>query len=107
MTISVSDIVDWAMRIGAIGAGLVGAGATAIKLRNRANERRELEAEKLTERFDTKADKHTVNNHVHRIDLELGVQRKTQAKIFDQIRQSEQRAEDRHRELMMILVKKT
>jgi len=54
----------------------------------------------LDGRFDKKADKHTVNNQLSAITNEIGVLRGTQAKIFDQIRENEQRAQDRYERLM-------
>ena len=47
-----------------------------------------------------KADKHTVNNQFQEVKNELALQRQTQAKLFDQIRDSDQRAQDRHERLM-------
>lgn len=52
-----------------------------------------------------KADKHTVNNELHAVKTEIGVHREHIGKIFDQLRENEQRAEDRHRELVMHLLK--
>lgn len=51
-------------------------------------------------RLEKKADKHTVNNQFHAINNELTHQRGTQAKLFDQMRENEQRAQDRHERLM-------
>jgi len=54
----------------------------------------------LDKRFDKKADKHTVTSQLQAINNELTHQRSTQAKLFDQIRDSDQRAQDRHERLM-------
>jgi hypothetical protein len=59
----------------------------------------------INARLDKKADKHYVNNELQRMNNEIGVQRGHIGKIFDQMRENEQRAEDRHRELMMQLLK--
>lgn len=51
------------------------------------------------------AKKHAVNNAVNDLKLELGVQRGHIAKIFDQMREEEEKNEARHRELLMHLLK--
>lgn len=54
----------------------------------------------LDTRLDKKADKHAVNNQFQAVTNELSVQRGHIAKVFDQIRENEQRAQDRHERLM-------
>jgi hypothetical protein len=54
----------------------------------------------LDKRFDRKADKESVSAEFKEVRDELSYQRETQAKIFDQMRQNEQRAQDRHERLM-------
>lgn len=54
----------------------------------------------LTGRLDKKADKLAVNDSLQGFSSEIGILRGTQAKIFDQIRENEQRAQDRHERLM-------
>lgn len=51
-------------------------------------------------RFDKKADKHAVNNQVQEVKAEQAVLRGHIGKVFDQIRENEQRAQDRHERLM-------
>lgn len=59
----------------------------------------------LYTKLDKKADKHTVNTQFQTVTNELGTLRSTQAKIFDQMREAEQRAVDRHERLMDRLLK--
>ena len=59
----------------------------------------------LWTKLDKKADKHTVNNQLQEVKNELGVQRNHIAKIFDKLGEAESRNEDRHRELLMHLLK--
>ena len=54
----------------------------------------------LEKRFDKKADKHWVANQFQSVADELAHQRETQAKLFDQVRENEQRAQDRHERLL-------
>lgn len=54
----------------------------------------------LDKRFEKKADKHHVATQFQAVSNELAYQRGTQAKIFDQIRENEQRAQDRYERLM-------
>lgn len=56
--------------------------------------------------WDKKADKHTVNNQLNELKLELGVQRGHVGKIFEQMRDMEKVSEERHRELLMHLVER-
>jgi hypothetical protein len=51
-------------------------------------------------RIDKKADKHVVNNQLQEIKNEQAVQRGHIGKVFDQMRENEQRAQDRHERLM-------
>lgn len=51
-------------------------------------------------RFDKKADKETVNQEFGEVKGELQTQRTTLGKVFDQIRENEQRAQDRHERLL-------
>lgn len=59
----------------------------------------------LDRRFEKKADKTTVKASVDEIKLELGVQRGHIGKLFDVIRESDQKSEERHRELLMHMVR--
>lgn len=54
--------------------------------------------------WDKKADKHTVNNQLQEVKNEQGLQRTNIGKIFDQMRDMEKVAEERHRELMMYIM---
>jgi hypothetical protein len=54
----------------------------------------------LDKRFEKKADKHQVNNALQKIENEMTIQRGNVGKLFDQIRDSDQRAQDRHERLM-------
>ena len=54
----------------------------------------------VNKKLDTKADKEAVENYVKRIDEEFSTHRTYFAKVFDQMRQNEQRAQDRHERLM-------
>lgn len=56
--------------------------------------------------WDKKADKSAVKAGFEEVREELTRQRDVQAKIFDHIRESDQKGEERHRELLMHLVKK-
>jgi len=51
-------------------------------------------------RLDKKADKEHVNQEFGEVRVELQWQRENVAKLFDQIRDSDQRAQDRHERLM-------
>lgn len=51
-------------------------------------------------RFDKKADKSEVSSEFKEVRDELGRQRDVQAKIFDHLRENEQRAQDRHEKLI-------
>lgn len=51
-------------------------------------------------RLDKKADKEHVNKSFSDVTAELSNQRINIGKLFDQIRQNEQRAQDRHERLM-------
>lgn len=63
-------------------------------------------AKYVSNRLDKKADKHVVNTELQTIKAELHIQRTHIGKIFDQQRQDGQLAEQRHRELMMHMLKK-
>lgn len=54
----------------------------------------------LWAKLDKKADKHTVNTQFQAVNNELHILRSTQGKIFDQVRENEQRAQDRHDKLL-------
>lgn len=54
----------------------------------------------LDGRFDKKVDKHTYRNDLARIEGEQHLHRSYFSKIFDQMRENEQRAQDRHERLM-------
>ena len=54
----------------------------------------------LDSRFDRKADKHNVATQFQRVENELGIQRSYFKDVFNQIRDNEQRAQDRHERLM-------
>lgn len=51
------------------------------------------------------AKKQSLNSAINEVKLELGVQRGHIAKIFDVIREGEERSEARHRELLMHMLK--
>lgn len=51
-------------------------------------------------RLAKKADKHTVANEFHKVEAEQAVHRGYFTKVFDQMRENEQRAQDRHERLM-------
>lgn len=51
-------------------------------------------------RFSKKADKEHVDSEFAKVHRELETGRQTMAKIFDQNRENEQRAQDRHERLM-------
>lgn len=51
-------------------------------------------------KLDKKADKHAVNNAIQTMNSELTLQRGHIAKLFDQARENEQRAQDRHERIM-------
>ena len=53
-----------------------------------------------------KADKRAVEQGFARVEGELGTQRGHIGRIFEQIRESDQASESRHRELLMHLVNK-
>jgi len=57
-------------------------------------------------RVEAKADKEMVVKGFADLHGELDHQRDTQAKIFDQIRDSESKNESRHRELLMLMLEK-
>lgn len=50
--------------------------------------------------WDKKADKHTVNNQIHEVKSEQALHRTYFKDVFNQIRESDQRAQDRHERLM-------
>lgn len=50
--------------------------------------------------WDKKADKAAVRDSFDKIDAELGLHRKYFAKVFDQMREMDQKAADRHAELL-------
>lgn len=54
----------------------------------------------LDTRFEKKADKEVMNASLTDITEELSTQRSNIAKLFDQIRDNEHRAQDRHERLM-------
>ena len=54
----------------------------------------------LDARFDRKADKEVMDTAIEKIDHEFEIHRGYFAKVFDQMRDSEQRAQDRHERLM-------
>lgn len=54
----------------------------------------------IASRIDKKADKDTVNRDFNEVRDELQLQRQNVSKLFDQIRNSDQRAQDRHERLM-------
>lgn len=60
----------------------------------------------LWAKLDKKADKHTVNGQFQKVENELAVQRGHIGKVFDQMRDSESKNEERHRELLMHLIEK-
>ena len=51
-------------------------------------------------RLDKKADKAQVGEDFAEVREEMKTQRATLAKVFDQVRENEQRAQDRHERLM-------
>lgn len=59
----------------------------------------------LDSRFSKKADKADVREEFRDVKEELAVQRGHIAKVFDVIRENEQRAQDRHERLMEKLTK--
>jgi len=59
----------------------------------------------LERRFAKKADKDVVTAEFQEVRDELAYQRGIQAKLFDQLRENEQRAQDRHERLMEKLAK--
>ena len=60
----------------------------------------------LDSKFEKKADKHAVNSQLQEVKNELSLQRSHIGKIFDQQREDGQLAEQRHRELMMHMMKR-
>lgn len=50
--------------------------------------------------WDKKADKHAVANQLQEVKGELAVQRSSIGKLFDVIRENDQRAQDRHERLL-------
>lgn len=54
----------------------------------------------LIGRIDKKADKTSVDGDFSEVRNEMQTQRMTLAKVFDQIRENEQRAQDRHERLL-------
>lgn len=54
----------------------------------------------LDGRFDKKVDKHSYRNDLARVETEQTLHRTYFSKIFDQMRENEQRAQDRHERLM-------
>jgi hypothetical protein len=54
----------------------------------------------LDTRFDAKADKDTVNAALKKVEAEQFVHRSYFTKVFDQMRENEQRAQDRHEKLL-------
>ena len=54
----------------------------------------------LDGRFDKKADRDDMDSAIGKIDHEFEIHRGYFAKVFDQMRDSEQRAQDRHERLM-------
>jgi len=54
----------------------------------------------IDNKLEKKADKDRVNREFLELKDEMGTQRQNIGKIFDQIRQNEQRAQDRHERLM-------
>ena len=54
----------------------------------------------IDSRLEKKADKQAVNNQFQRVENELTMQRGHIAKVFDQMRENEQRAQDRHERIM-------
>ena len=54
----------------------------------------------LDSRFDKKADKDVMKSAIGKLDGELETHRGYFAKVFDQMRDNEQRAQDRHERLM-------
>lgn len=57
----------------------------------------------IDSRFDKKADKDTVKEAFEKVDAELTIQRGHIGKIFDQMREGEKDARDRHEELLKAL----
>lgn len=60
----------------------------------------------LNDRLERKADKHSVANQFQVVTNELAMHKQTMGKLFDQIRENEQRAADRHSELLREIAKK-
>lgn len=60
----------------------------------------------LEKRFDKKADKHVVTSQLQAVTSELATQRGHIGKLFDKLAESEQRGEERHREILMHLLEK-
>lgn len=58
----------------------------------------------LDRKFDKKADKHAVASQFQAVTSELSTQRGHIGKIFDQMRDNEQKSEERHREILMHLL---
>lgn len=54
----------------------------------------------LNNRFDKKADKEAVNKDFVELKGEISLQRERIVSVFEQIRENEQRAQDRHERLM-------
>lgn len=59
----------------------------------------------LETRFDKKSDKGDVDKQFTALNAEMTIQRGNVGKIFDQIKESDRIAEQRHRELLMHLIK--
>lgn len=54
----------------------------------------------LNSRFDKKADKEAVNKEFGELKEEISLQRERIVNVYEQIRENEQRAQDRHERLM-------
>lgn len=54
----------------------------------------------LWQKLDKKADKHAVNNQMQEVKTEFALHRSYFAKCFDQMREMDQKAADRHAELL-------
>lgn len=50
--------------------------------------------------WDKKADKHAVNNQIQEVKAEQGLHRQYFKDVFNQMRENEQRANDRHERLL-------
>lgn len=59
----------------------------------------------LDSRFDKKADKSEVDKQFSALNAEMTTQRGNVGKIFDQMKESDRIAEERHRELLMHLIR--